>query len=128
MCSSSYILTEYPHIVWSVYIRLSILHAMLENIRQRQQHRCQDILVEYFCRKFLSLSKLCTAKIENYHHYELYRTSLKPIYSMQEVLLVTCTGNSYFSILLPGREIYFLGLHPPSSVNRCTMVYCTINH
>ncbi len=30
---------------------------------------------------------------------------------MQEVLLVTCTGNFCFSILLPGREIYFLGLN-----------------
>ena len=29
---------------------------------------------------------------------------------MQEVLIMTCTGNFYFSILLPGREIYFLGL------------------
>ncbi len=49
------------------------------------------------------------AKIEIYHYYEQNRTSLKSIYSMQEVLFMTCTGNFYFSILLPGREIYFLG-------------------
>ncbi len=50
-----------------------------------------------FRRRFLpSLSKLCAAKIEIYHYYEQNCTSLKSIYSMQEVLLMTCTGNFYF--------------------------------
>jgi hypothetical protein len=33
---------------------------------------------------------------------------------MQEVLYLTYTGNFYFWVLLPGREIYFQGLPSPS--------------
>ncbi len=54
--------------------------------------------------------KIIPAKIEVYHHYEQNRTSLKSAYNMRDVLLITSRGNFEFSILLPGREIYFLGL------------------
>ena len=36
---------------------------------------------------------------------------------MQEVLYFTYTGNFYVWILLPGREIYFLGLVPKFVAN-----------
>jgi hypothetical protein len=84
---------------------------VLENV---QQHRCQEIFnkissQEIFlpCRKFLSsciqecriiyllFKKASCADTEVYHNV---RHTL------------TYTGNSYFSILLPGREMYFLGL------------------
>ena len=52
----------------------------------------------------------CAAKTEVYHHNEHNCNYLESIYSMQEVLLMTCAGNFYFLILLPEREIYFPGL------------------
>jgi hypothetical protein len=41
---------------------------------------------------------------------------------MQEVLYLTYTGNFYFWILLPGREIYFLGLIQSKMRSRFTYV------
>ncbi len=43
--------------------------SVLENVRQRQQRRCQEILVKYFRRKFLIfcrkfLSKLCLQRLK----------------------------------------------------------------
>ena len=42
---------------------------------------------------------------------------------MQEVLCLTYTGNFYFWGLMPGREIYFLGLALLES--RCILIYIT---
>ncbi len=94
------------------------MQCCMENVRQRQQHRCQEISVKYFRGKFshilqeifVMIVKIVPAKIEFYHHYKQNRASLKSAYNMREVLLITSTGNFEFSILLPGREIYFLGL------------------
>ena len=88
--------------------------AVLENVRQHHQHRCQEVLVKYFHRKFSHISheiliifvKIVCCKSEIYYHYEQNCTSLP------EILLMICTESFYFSILLPGRQIYFLGLLP----------------
>jgi hypothetical protein len=44
---------------------------------------------------------------------------------MQEVLYFTYTGNFFFWILLPGREIYFLGLPiaPPPKKKTHTCIH-----
>jgi hypothetical protein len=45
---------------------------------------------------------------------------------MQEVLYFTYTGNFFFWILLPGREIYFLGLPiaPPPKKKHTPVFTC----
>ncbi len=65
-------------------------------------HIFQEIFVIFEHR---SLSKLSGAKTEVYHHHEQNRTSFKTMHSMQKVLLMTCTGNFYFSIYIAARKI-----------------------
>jgi hypothetical protein len=48
---------------------------------------------------------------------------------MQEVLYLTSTGNFYFWILLPAREVYFLGLTFTALLvcnGHCTFLYFSL--
>ncbi len=71
--------TRYTGIYEYVLIALQQdFEAVLGNVRERQQHHCQEILVaEYFPTKFSHISqeifvifvKIVPAKTEVYHHY-----------------------------------------------------------
>ena len=129
-------------------------HApVLENIWQRQQHRCKEIfnklslpdiilhLIGNFCHLIYILecyiihllfkNSKSVLQVENVlcRDWSLSQCATPYVLwnlHMQEVLYLTYTGNFYFWILLPGREIYFLGLpiyNQPKKLNTLCWKY-----